>query len=545
MRAPGLRLVLDSARLSGSLEPEVSAVVRLERDGETLARTTTRARHDATFVTELRVGGGRPMTILPGDVLRVEAEDAVAAREVHLVAPRLEFQRMPDGGLAGRAPEDARLEVRAGAVYPEALVTSALARPAREPDGRWTLPPGDLSTAPGIRHTAVLGLPSGHIVEREQVVPIASIEVGGSRICGHGARGKSLRVGRAQGAASAEGRVDPATGAFRLRLREQDADTEMDAPPEAIVLGGDEVNVEGAGLDARIRVPFLSGEVDWARGEVVIESEPGAEVALLAPAGDCRGDGPWRDPGTGSPSFLGRHRVRSSGLARAEVDPALLVAALEGGGLQLVLGTPRGHRVFHALRPARAILHSETADISGTAPRGTRVSGALLGRDGGILADAITDANTGGRFFLRLADEAGETVAMQAGDGVRLRFGRSSSSEVTLAVEALTFDRDGQAGIIGIAAPERDVTLWLRLTGDRLVRLDRRADDFGRWSLEPESIPPRSGWSLADVVGLRAAVSLPEGHALVSETEGFGAWLDGHRPPPPPSLYLPRLASLP
>jgi hypothetical protein len=545
VHAPGLRLQLDGARLRGSLEPGVAAEARLEREGVVVARATTTAAADATFTLVLRAAGGRPATVEPGDRVIVSAPQAVAAREVSLVAPRLELATLPEGIVAGIAPVEGRLRLDSNAVYPEAVGGGHSTRPDQSQDGTWQLPPGTVPVAPGTRHTAVFGLPSGHVVERSRVVPIVSVEVGGPRVCGHGEPAARVTASRSPGAASAQGEILADHGVFRLRLLEPEPREGQELAGEARISGGDVVEVVGGGVTATMTVPWLAGEVDWSRGEVLIEGPPGAKVALLTPAGDCRGDGPWRDPGGSRTAKVSAHRLDANGLARALVPSDLRDEAAAGPGLQLVLATSEGHRVFHALRPARAALHSQSPRITGTAPPGTRISAALLTPDAQVRADAAGDTDAAGRFRLELTDGEGEAVAMSAGDRLRLRLGRTGGDEVLLGIEPLSVDRDVLRGWIGIASPEREIDLQLQLRGNRLLRLNRRADDVGRWSLGPGDVPPRAGWTLADVVGLRASVGLAEGHVLLTETEGFADWLTGRLPPSEPRVILPWLESGP
>ncbi len=533
VRAPGLDVAIDRATVAGVLEPDVAIDVRLEAGGQVRAAGPAQASASGRFNALLRDEAGLAAVPRAGEQIIVESAEAQLYGYMALTVPPFGMAMAGDGRtIGGPRPEAAYFSVDASrAHYGWPLAGSAATVPFEETvaePGRWE---GRLGrpAQPGDRIRASLFLPSGHGLSREWVEPILAVEHGGPHVCGltqpHAA--VSLKLEAAGGAeratlhgmADAQGRVDlawsnEAGGALRTGA-------------------GDRIRGRVGDADIDIYLDVMTATLDLAAGFLSGQVRPGAGPILTSPARDCLyrltvADERWlaatglrptyESYGIGGPPADGRIRLR------------LPPAAFRDRGIDLHYDSAGGHRVYRTIyRPLVLAADVATGRVSGQAVPGASVWLALLGPDRQPRSTAAAAADAGGRFTAHFEDAAGATLSLATGDRIAAlaRGGPEASvadggeQSAEMVIEALDVD-PSKAAIIGHAPAGRVVGLLLAIPGVGSRWIERTAGPDGRFDLRAEDVPPRSGWTLADVSGGRVELEGEDGHRTVV------SWPDGN-----------------
>jgi hypothetical protein len=515
--APGLTLILSEPQLRGSIEPLLDATVELRDDRGLRLRVPVRTDLNAVFTADLHTASGEPVVPEPGDVISVAAPGAAHFREVRLEVPDLVVRLDADSDtVSGTAQPGSRLtffveEFFARGRYP--VTGSALAEIA--PDGSYATTvsasgSGTIDLRTGHTVAAWERLPSGHIVQRAEAIPLVNAQHGGTNVCGAGhpldeATAALLDADNAVHM-TASGRVQPNTW-FELALQEPKGEHRFSV----------------AGLTVRARLgdetfdvdlPEMSVAVDWGTGVVSGTGPRRTDVYLYTGARDCIGH-PYAH-------WIGT----TDGAGLFESDP--LDADELAQGVQVAFFTLDGHRFYRQIFRSLGSVYVHRSRIAGSSMPLSPVAITVLGPDGAERAEGAAFTDSDGSFDLDVSDAQGQPVTIEPGDTVVMV---TTGEAPRIRVEELDFDLSVSGGIEGFAPAGREVELTYTLADGGSVKMTRQTDDRGRFVLTPAMLPPRSEWSFADVVHVRAVLQTPNGHHMVAEA-------DVGEPEPAP-LYLP------
>lgn len=524
----GLSLDLDASRLQGVWpEPNQPLRVSMEPDGGTPVVRDTVSGHDGRFAADVRGpdGHGGPA---PGGRIRVHAL-ADPGRGIGLVVPeltlaadaerdRVDGRATPGGDLRltladDRGDRKAPHDQAAGAVVPIAA------------DGSWS---ADLRPAFDIRAgtliQAAYRTAEGHTVSRSRRVAWLNVQHGGAAVCGHGpplsVTTAVLRDAAARIRATGVTRTD-ADGRFSLIL--------ADALGRPVATRAGDTVIAAIGPEAvRQVVPMLTVDVDWAGMAVTGRADPGAELVLRRPAGNC-GDTPW--------SVTTALAIDSDGAFHVST-----ASASPGDGVEIGVFGADGHRAYRPIVRPRIRVWTGASRIDGRAAALSDVR-AVLWRGGQVIAAADATADAAGHYRLTPRDADGATAAPRDGDAVEVT---ASGARETVEIEPLSLDWSAGDGITIGTTPRRVVEIELRLRDGRSIWLAAVADGAGAYRLRPDDVPPRSTWSLSDITGVRASTDAARGpdggpHTLMT-TAGAPGIPDPYDPNPQP---LPGRALLP
>jgi len=499
--APGLVVDVGNGRVRGSLEPDIAVLAVLERQGRSVASRSIRTAADATFRVVLRGAGDTPPA--DGDAIVVSSEGALATRSLRLdVGQHSLMLDAAAGRASGRTVPGARLQLATHHAFGSAP-DRGLEDVQTGADGSWSWSAG-APLAPGTRVMVRAVLPSGHILERSDTVPILSVQLNADRVCGRGAPLAPVALSVRDGLLLASGRADE-DGAFALSLASADGSPALLAPTDRVraEVGTVSTVAEPHGFHA---APDASGRgiqgvaenTDW--------------VALFHPIGalDCRGTAEAAFPAPRdayAPFADGRFRF-----VQLELSDWL------PEGIELAwLDREDGHRRFWRSSPLHAWLHIHTDRVAGTVAPGTAIAIRVQRVDGLERGAGAAVGRPDGRFEARIAGSDGQPVRLAIGDAVTLD-AAGASDPLALIVQRLDFDFARGRPILGEAPAQHPVDLQLFLTDGRRIDFALTADETGGWSIGPADVPVRAGWTLGDVVGVRAELPLAGGHAIVVES---------------------------
>lgn len=550
--APGLRLDLAAAAITGVSVPDGEVLAVVHDGRETRATATGRTAHDGAFDVVMRESDGRPLRPRAGDVVRVTVRGAGGADEMTMIVPDLTLTvDRAAGAVRGRATPGGALVVEAMGTFfssqgTDGIGTMRAASVAIGADGTWALPLGDvggtsISLFPGLLLRAQYRLPEGHLVVLGTTVPVVNVEHGGPHVCGAGPAG-ALVVATATDAAGtprgwARGQVgDDARYALVLR--------ESSGEPIA-TRAGDAVRVEVGGETIEVMLPSLvlgvqwrAMRTGWAMPETLVTGSGPAlrQVYLRAPVRDCF---------TGAQVQRGIQEYLAGtgddGTFRKPIDHQVA-----GGGVELAFLAPDRHRFYRHARRGQVRVHIDTDRVTGRGMPLQPITITLGAADGVLLGGGHARVDADGRFDLRLKDPAGRPVTGRAGGIVGFVSGGDAG---TVAILPLSFDFDSAAGLFGLAHPSARVALALRLIDGTVRRFELAGAADGRFRFTPSDVPAREGWSLADVRHLELVLPLDDGHEIVAETHlgwsapsqrlflpfALRATPPGRRPPPWPN----------
>jgi len=522
---PGLRLNLDEARLTGSWKPNTTLDVTLSGAGRPAVVVQARTGEDATFTTLIQSGGQRA-EVRTGDTLKVKAQGST--EELTLVVPELTVAG--DAGndtVSGRATPGGVLQLTVSPTFPRAGggfgpggggQTRNL-RPTVNADGTWStgFQPA-YNVQPGTRMATLYREPTGHLVERIRFVPIANVQHGGGNVCGFAAApradvGAALSAAGGAAVGSASGRSDY-DSSFGLVMNDRNG-----APVRSEA--GQTAKVTLSGQAADVVMPTLSVSVTWGQPLVSVTGPVSTTVYFLRPARYCLDV---------NRQFVFNGQTNGQGTLNANVgfgiDP--------GDGLEVALYTQGGHRIYRHVFRSLGQVYVGTERVGGRATPLSPVTVVLLSASGTERARATVVANADGVFDARFGSGANRTI-IQPTDKVRLD---ASGETPEIQVEKLAFDWSRGDPITLDAAPSRLVVVTIALDGRPSITFGITTDESGKWKFEAADVPPRAGWELKDITGVRAVVETANGHQIIAET----GETTGPTPTPTPpgkKIYLP------
>lgn len=532
--APGLVVDLDQAIVLGSLAPDLGLEVTLRRGAATLFQQQTGTDATGAFLTRFPGADGSPFVLEPGDRLTVRPSDpTILPLELRLPALELDWDVATDR-VGGRTQADGELTLFSGLAYARAdSFGFAQGWPAIAPDGRFEaefVPRVDLR--PGHKLIALLRPPEGHYVTRSRTVPILNAEQAGPNACGFGAPRESLEValdqaGQAQPLASSSP-ISRFDGYFSTVHRDGAQQPVKTAPGMRVATTLDAAPVA-------LELPALDLAIDWQRGVLQAQGPPNA-TWYISPAQPCVAQQQPTVLSIGPTSAV-------SGQTDAEgkfVTGIPGAYASPGAGFEIAFfeddarSSAYDHRFFRqAYRAlARIYIHGSRVDGRSNALDATRV--ALQDASGSELASQAVQAGTDGFYAVDLVDAVGDPVRIEAGQTVLLE---TPGERRPIVVEPLEFDWSLGSPIYGKAPANRPVQLQLRLSSGAYLGLGLVSDAEGRIAFTEADLPPRGGWNLDDVIGVRLTLTTPEGHQIIDQTPSFVGPLP--QPEGPPRIYLP------
>ncbi|MEO8084018.1 MAG: hypothetical protein ABI780_09360, partial [Ardenticatenales bacterium] len=533
---PAITYNIDRAQVTGSLEPNVDVQATLSNGDTILARGHAMSDARAAFDIDLADAAGEPVIARAGMRLVIEAPAAQLYARMTLDVPDLTLVVADDGlSIGGARPPLAHLDVQASASqsWPFARQYPALETPMLDGVDRWRATLG-AKAAPGISYLVIADLASGHRVTRDLVEPLFGFEADGSHLCGIVQPHSRVRLdlvaadGGASGGfaatASQNGVVD---GAW----------TNANGRPSIAHAGASVVGTAGdqaitAAIEAMTATLELAG--GGLRSRIRVRAPEGAYLFASAPARDC-----LYQLSVDEERWLSRTNVRLEAIQLGRSSPPvagtysgwLPEPALLARGLDLHMNRIGGHRTFRRLyHPLMLDADIATARLSGrTRPRAD-VRLALTAPDGVVRAAFDTRADASGAFDVPSRDAGGMSVAPRAGDRLTAVASVAPGADAvdivgvgaetaTMLVEDLDVD-PSTSDIVGKAPAGRSVVLSLDIAGVGSRWIDLTADPDGRWRLGADDMPPRSGWTLDDVIGGRAELSQPDGHRTVASWSG-------------------------
>lgn len=523
INAPGIFVHADRAFVEGTLEPHVAIDVRLEDAGGVRATGRAMSGSSAGFSAWLRDAGGEPVVPRTGERIVVESAEAQLFGRMDFVIPPLGIEVEADRRtVGGPRPAAAYFSAGAGRVYydwPLANAASYVYFDTLPADpGRWQ---GRLREAlgPGISIGATAYLGSGHGISRERVQPILAIELGGPHVCGLVQPFAAIRLVLEAGDGSPRAVLETRDG---LDLRWLDA---QGRPVNS--RAGDRVTGRIGDTDIDIPLGVLTATIDVAAGTLTGQIRPGGTPILTAPARDCQfrlsgADSRWLADTGNRPAF------ESYGFGGAPPDGRIRLAlpapALADRGIDLHVDSAEGHRIYRRVhRPLRLVADVASGAVTGEAAPAADVSLTLLGPDGRPRGSATAASDTGGLFEARIVDATGAVVAPAPGDRITAEAATAPGADVVQAgvqsavmtVELLDVDPSA-AAIVGRAPAGRDVALVLTGRGVGVRRIKLQAASDGRFAFRSDDLPPRSGWTLADVSAGRVELEQTGGHRTVA-----------------------------
>jgi hypothetical protein len=285
--------------------------------------------------------------------------------------------------------------------------------------------------------------------------------------------------------------------------------------------------------EAAIRLPALEAQVSWQQGFIQGRG-PANTPFVLRPALPCAQQ---QQPNVLNVQvFIGPPmQTGPDGSFQAPVGP---FGGGPGAGIEIGFYDETDHRFFRqAYRPlARVFIRTDR--VTGRTNPLAPVSLVLSAADGSERARATVTASPTGGFSASLVDATGEAVASNAGDTLRCE---TAGEAVTVPVEALSFDwSPGGGAVQGNAPANREVELLLRLQDGRVLSTPRQTDAGGRFSFAASDVPPRGGWTMADVEAIRLVLTTANGHQIIDQTADFEG---GPGPSGPRPIYLPIASS--
>jgi hypothetical protein len=526
---PGLRLNLDEARLTGSWKPGIDLAISLVSGGKTI-RASAKTAADATFEAILMDGANRAQP-KAGDVLTVTAP-SVPGETLTLTIPELTVTGDAAADtVTGRATPGGVLQLQLSSTFPRAGGggpggggpgggQNRNTQPTINADGTWAAnlaQPVQYNVQPGTRMFTLYREPGGHLVERARYIPIANIQHGGGNVCGFSSPRANVQAslvetnGATAGSASGQADYDSSFGLEIMGANQ--------APVASVAGQTAKVNL-GAGV-VDVLMPTLSVSVTWGQNLVQVGGPPATQIYLLRPARQCLDIAP-RQTQQGTTNAQGNFNSPFGGIG---VDP--------GDGIEVAMYTPSGHRVYRHVFRSLGQVYVGTDRVTGRATPLSEVTVVLLGSDGTTeRARATVKVDSDGMFDARVK-RSNNTVVIGETDKVRLE---ASGETPLIQVEKLAFDWS-QGDIVTLeATANRAVVLSLAIKDLPDVVFTVTTDASGKYKFEAKDIPPRAGWTLDDITGVRAVIDTSNGHQIIAS-----AGEDVVVPPPPknPKVFMP------
>lgn len=524
--APAIFVHADSAWVVGTLEPHVAIDLRLESASGVRATGRTVAGGGAGFSAFLRDAAGEPVVPRAGERIVVESAEAQLYGRMDFEMPEIGIEVEADRRtVGGPRPAASYFSVGAGRVdYGWPIIFSTSSVPYSElpaESGRWK---GRLGRAlrPGDSVGVTAYLRSGHGVSRGHVEPILAVEHGGPSICGLTQPLAPTRL--VLEAADGSPRSSLVTRAGEhggIDLRWVDESGRL-----VNSRAGDHVRGRIGDTDIDIPLGVFTATIDTAAGVLTGQIRPGGYPILTGPARNClfglSGDDSrwlaetgnkeyWESYGIGGPPADGRIRLR------------LPPAAIADRGLDIHVDSAEGHRLYRWVHRSLSLSADvTTGDVAGKSAPGASVSLTLVGPDDRPRGTATAVSDAGGLFEARFTDAAGSVVMPAAGDRITASAATEPGADIILPsvqtaemqVEPLDVDPNA-AAIVGRAPAGRDLGLALTVRGVGLPWIKLRAAEDGRFAFRADDVPPRAGWTLADVSAGRVELEQEGGHRTV------------------------------
>jgi len=520
---PGLTIDLDLALLTGWWRPSTEVDVALVRGVDIRASHRVPTAEDATFNVILRDATGARTLPAAGDRLIVQPLDDPGADALELVIPELTI-----GG-------DEEADSVAGTAAPGGLLTVLLrdgidrtfrgpggggpggggpggvgqraAQPEVGEDGTWAIPSFTpaLDVRAGTRMQAIYREPSGHRALRLRYIPMLNVQHGGSTVCGFAEPLSDVEASVTDPDGAPAGNATGSAGydsTFTMRL-ESDGEA-------AFTAAGQTARGDLGGTDIEAVLPELSVSIDWDADQITGTAPPGTLVLLSRPARICLDQQPRNITG-----------VRTNGEGRFQVNNLPGPTRDPGEGIEIAIYDQRGDRVYRHIFRSLGQVYVHTDRVLGRGTPNAPVEVIVLSAEGVERGRAGTFADDGGRFAVEVLDGDGSSVEILPGETVRLE---ASGETVDIPVEELAFDWSPGAGsaVVGRAVPGRAVAIRLVLEDGRVMDATRVADESGAFRYGSADVPPRADWSMADVRGVIAVVTLSNGHQVVAATGDIG-----------------------
>jgi hypothetical protein len=533
LNVPGLFLDLDASLLSGSLRPEAAFRVSARRAGRLMAEGQGFASESGVFRLRLVDAAGAPIELKEGDQIEV-APQGQAGERLTLLVPRLEIEADAQTDLiSGNATPGGSLTILARDALQGRFALSQ-AWPLIADDGRWAadLIPG-WDVAPGTAVDAQYRLPVGHVVSRTHYEPLLRVEHSGPNVCGFAPPGGDLQAQLSDASGSMLAQTDGRAGMdgrFQLGFDADGADVDPDGL--RILEGGQRVDAMLGGVRASVALPELDIAIDWQSGRISGTGPADTFFEIAFPAQRCI-------ERVGGGDFFGFAMLSRTGPDGA-IQGGLPIPVQPGEGIEMSFIQPDGHLAYRQFYRLLGEVFVDTERVRGMTVGGGLVQARLMGPGGDLRAEVEGRADADGQFDLRFLDAGGEPIAIAAGDNVTLSAGGESPS---VRVETLGFDWSRGDRVVGEAPAGRPLQLDLKLEDGRLRSIEREADENGRFSFDVDELPPRGGWTLDDIVGLRLTMMVGGGHRIIAQTEDFDAPAVAPEPEGPSTIFLPRVST--
>lgn len=426
---------LYGAQVSGTAPQRVAVTANLYApDGTLLASGSGNAGSGGTFQFNLtEPGGTTAVRMAPGQRLEVTiAERPTIVLRLPEITAQADAER---DRVRGNAPANAPVWVTLAG---SGGATAATAETVADANGRYEVSfAGQADIVPGSTGSVAVGLPGGHAVMMSWALPRVAVTLGNATVSGIGPAGRTVTVAlRRGGTLVASGRTDVGAGGFGGSSNWSVSLAAPGSPTTLVAVeAGDQLDVEVADWSLSLVVPNVTVEVDPEADTVSGVAPAGRSVRVTVARGNASETLTVQaDPsGHYEANFAGRWDIATGDTATSQVtlDGGHTVSA-EGGALDVT--------VF--LR---------TGVVSGRATRNATVRATLRSAAGSQRASGQTQAGGNGRFELQLADSAGQPVAPNAGDVLRLEFG-STAVEMTIPLLTVSYDLDSDT-IRGQATP--------------------------------------------------------------------------------------------
>ena len=146
-------------------------------------------------------------------------------------------------------------------------------------------------------------------------------------------------------------------------------------------------------------------------------------------------------------------------------------------------------------------------------------------------------ADAEGHFLAVFKGPDGKPLLIQPGDTVKLD---GSGETPLIAVEKLAFDWSPGDVIALEAVAGKTVQMSLAIKDQQDVTFAITTDASGKWRFTAADVPPRAGFTLDDIEGVRAVIETPNEHQIIFEA---GVLPNTPVEPPvrSPKIFLPSL----
>ncbi len=488
---------LYGSQVSGVAPQRASVSANLhDAGGALLASGSANAGSDGTFRLNLtEPGGAAAVRTAPGQRLSVTIGQSAP---ILLELPDVTATADPDGDrVAGTALPNAQVLVTvsaAGGGTPTTVATTA------DSSGRYSASfAGRADIQPGSTGTVRVALAGGHAVVLSWAVPQLALTLGSATVTGIGPAGRAVTLSLRRGGAI----VGTGSGVVGSGFASATGWTVALAAPgapgsPAPIEAGDTLEARIADWSGSLLVPNVTVDVDTEADLVSGEAPARHPVRVTAARGNANASLTVEADATGhyEVSFRGRWDLATG-------DTVSSVVTLEGG-----------HTLTAEGGALELAVDLRTGVVSGRAARNVTVRATLRSSAGSQRATGQAQTGSNGRFEVQLVDTAGQPVAPNEGDILRLEYGTSS---VEMTIPRLTVEYDaGQDTVRGEATPGGRVLVRAVGALGGAMSFDAPVTADGRYSL-----------SLAGRFDIRAGTLLQVSYITA---EGFTARLDERVP---------------